>query len=1024
MEKSPEALHARYNRIFGGVAFLFSLIAYLLTVAPTVAFWDCGEYVGAAHSLGVPHPPGNPLYVLLGRVFSILFFFFEQVAYRVNLISVLSGAFSVLFIYLIVVRVVRGWLGIPDTTWKRATMYVGGLVGALYAGFGSTFWFSAVEAEVNVVSMLFVVAGTWLALKWAQSSDPKRDRLLVLVSYLVFLGIGVHMMSMLAIVPVGLFILISDRNKLRNWRLWAAGLLLFSVMYSMELFLYVAPLLVLLSAIYAFANYKDSRFYNAILFGLALAVRLVIDFRSMSQDTIQFQEMVQNSIPFVVLLVLAIVELVQDNPAQTPTFRSQWRFIFWLSCFAIVGYSVHLYIPIRSALHPIIDENHPATWDAFIQFLERKQYGSDNMVLRMFHRRGTFANQFGIDNHMGYGGFHLTQFFHFGGSMEVDRTTSLFKTYGLAGGWLRLLVYLVPTAFMLFGWVYLFKRARNAAFLLISLVVMGTIALVFYMNFADGTRMERFDYEYWQNAVSRAMQQGLTRAQAEARLQKPPPVHREVRVRDYFFTSGFMWYGAWIGVAVSCLLHALFTSRRRWLRQLGPIAMVLFAVSPALPFASNLEASSRKGDWVPYDYAYNLLMSCDKDGILFTNGDNDTFPLWFLQEAEGIRKDVRIVNLSLLNTKWYIKQLKHIEPQVALSYSDEEIEQMPHERNPFEKDTRIKLPHTKLPLVIPGRDRHPVLKVQDKLILNIVDANRWEKPIFLAVTVSEDNRMGLDPYLSMEGLVYRVNKEVVPPERRIDVDRTMYMLEKVYRYRGLGSADMHLNETTHKLLANYSAGYLYVAYALREPLEKLKVEVDSLEKRVATDSEASDSLKQQLENTRTEYQRTLDMVVDKLDECVALMPWDWRPRTLRHEFLIAHERNEEALKRAQEALVIDPDWIDYKKMLAQALEVSGQRDSANTVLRGLRDSDPDPWFTYLALAQNEAGAGRYDSAIAFIKEFQESHPGDQRPAAAIAYFQNKKKEAAGGETATAPAESAAAAQEPSEGATAPKAVTQ
>ncbi len=983
------ALHARYNRYLAILVMLLCGAAYVYTTAPTVSFWDCGEYIGAAHTLAIPHPPGNPLYVMLGRVFSMLLFFVQQVALRINLIAAFSGAATVMFLYLIIVRAMVGWVGTPDNAGKRATVYVAGFVGALWAGFGSTFWFSCVEAEVNVVSMLFVVSSTWLALKWSQSDDPGRDRLLVLVSYLVFLGIGVHMFSMVAIVPVGLFIILVDKNKTADWRLWVSAILLFSAMYSMSLFIYVAPFLVVMAAIYAFVDYKESRAWNIGLFVVAALVRGFIDFRELSQNTVEFGDVVKNSLPFLILLALAIIEQMNDNQSQARAFRDKWRFIFFISLFAVIGFSVHLYIPIRSALRPFIDENHPATWDAFMSYLERKQYGSESMVFRMFHRRGAWSKQLGIDSNMGFGGFHLTQFFHFGKSMVIDRSVSLFQTHGKLGGLGALLVYLLPTGFMGFGWYYMWKKARNTAILLISLVVLGTIGLVFYMNFADGTRLERQDMQYWQSAVSRAMSQGLSRSEAQARIPKPAPVHREVRERDYFFTPGFMWFGLWIGVASGCLLHLLFMGRQPWMRSLAPIALVLLCASPALPFQQNLGESSRRGDWVPYDYAYNLLMSCDKDGILFTNGDNDTFPLWCLQEAYGVRKDVRIVNLSLLNTKWYILQLKHIEPKLAITYSDEEIHQMPHERNMFEKDTKAKLPKTGLPVVIPGAEKHPAMRVQDKMIVHIVDANQWKKPVYLAVTVSSDNYMGLDPYLKMEGLVNRVCPKPVPPEERIDVEKTLYMLQNVYRFRSLGREDVNLSETTQKLLANYSACYLYVAYAMRERLDAMKADVKSLGEQAA-DGQASDSLRAALVEKSNEYETWLNTIVGKLDECVALMPWDWRPRMVRHQMLIAHERNEEALARAREALLLNPGYGDYRKMLAEALEATGKTDSATAVLESVLDLDPDPWYTYVTLAQNLAKRGSYDSAIGYIKRFQESHPGDQRAASLIAYFERER----------------------------------
>ena len=895
--------HTRHNRFFALLVALGSLITYLLTVAPSVSFWDCGEYIGSAYSMGIPHPPGNPLYVLLGRFFTIILPFFNEVAFRVNLISVISGALTAMLMYLVVVRITLGWMGLPDTLWKRCVVYLGGCVGGFYVAFGSTFWFSAVESSVYIPAMLVVALGVWLSLVWAQSVSPDRDRLLLLIAYLCFLGIGVHMMAMMAMLPIFVFIVLWDRSKLNDWRLWVTVFLLGSVIYQVSAFLWMGPVTV------------------AITF------------------------------------IMSTVE----GP-----HKRRWRFCFWIALFALLGYSVHAYIPIRSALKPIIDENHPADWEAFLGFLERRQYGSENMFMRMFHRRGALATQFGIDAHMGFGGFHLTQFMKFS---QLDTVRSLFAD-GLGQGYLKLLLYLTPTFLMLFGWSELYKKNKSMAIFLIFLVVATTIGLVFFMNFADGTRAELRDYRIW-------TQRG--------RQGPMPTVHREVRIRDYFFTAGFMFYGMWIGIAASLLMHRLFTSAREVLRTtVAPVVVVLFAVSPALPLVQNFTANNRTGDWIPYDYAYNLLMSCDKDGILFTNGDNDTFPLWFLQEAMGIRKDVRVVNLSLLNTLWYIRQLKELDPQVPISYSWEEIDVLNHELNPFEKDTPIRTPLSGIRLTVPGRERQHALRVQDKMVLNIVDANRWRKPIYFAVTVSHDNKMGLDPYLRMEGLVYRVMPAVLDARERVDLDRTIYLLDNVYRYRGLGDGTLsHLNETTHKLLSNYAAGYIQVALSMRDSLSRSQARVDALQKQTFDTTltvALRDSLAAQLGALRVRYETDLEMVIVKLHQCVGLMPWDWRPRTLRHQFLIAHGRHDEAQMRMREALLVNPDHSDYLKMLAQALEEGGKQGEAAAVLRQALDAadDPEPWYTHLTLAQHFIESGLPESALAVMERFSDRNPNDQR----------------------------------------------
>ncbi|MBD3421764.1 MAG: DUF2723 domain-containing protein [Chitinivibrionales bacterium] len=1004
-----EQTHKKYNQIGALFVLVFTFIMYSLTVGPTVSFWDCGEYIGASHSLGVPHPPGNPLYVLLGRFFSMMFFYFRQVAFRVNLISVISGAFTAMFIYLIIIKSLTAWLGIPDSLPKRIITYSGGIVGALFAAFGYTFWFSAVEASVYIPSMLVIVMATYIVMVWSQRTDSKRDRLLVLFSYLAFLGIGIHMMAMVAMAPAFLFVVLTDEEKLKDWRLWFMGLLMASVIYQVSAFLYIAPLMVIFAAIYTFVKFKDSRYIGLGVFGSLLVLMAFVKLKALSDGDIDGKSFITGLIPYAMFTAAALYELAATTLAEGIKTSRRWRFIFWITAFAVVGYSVHFYIPIRSALQPVIDENHPVIefnkekftfeWEAFKQFLERKQYGSENFILRMFHRRGDLRTQFGVDGHMGFGGFHITQFFHFGPTIGQDREQSFFKTNDGLIAFLKLLIYLIPTMFVIFGFFYFYARRKNIGVLLISLMLVGTAGLVFYMNFADGTRLENRDYTYWKNSISRAMNQGLSRTQAEARIPKPAPVHREVRIRDYFFTSGFMFFGMWIGIAGACLLHLLFYHRDMFMRTtMAPICAVLLVVSPVLPIVQNFSENNRKGDWVPYDYAYNLLMSCDKDGILFTNGDNDTFPLWFLQEAEGIRRDVRIVNLSLLNTKWYIKQLRNIEPKVHITFSDAQIDALTHELNPFEKSFDYPMSNAGITVKVPGRDQKNALRVQDKMVLHIIDANKWRKPIYFAVTVSNDNKMGSDPYLQMKGLVYRIYPENISAAQRMDLDKTNFMLEKVYAFRGLGDGTALMNETSFKLLSNYAASFIQVAISQRNIIANLKNEVDRLADRVADTSAVADTiqpsqseLKQRLAAKRQEYQDKLNMVVDRMDQCVALMPWDWRPRLLRQEYLLAHERYTEAEARAREAMIIQPDNPEYVKALAQVLVQTGKQDEANELMQKMTSTQTNPWDVYAMMARNYQERGLYDSAIAVMKQFQKMQPGDQRAIQFIQHFENLKR---------------------------------
>ncbi len=914
-----ERLHVRNNKIIAALIFVFTFIIYWLTVAPTVAFWDCGEYIASSHILGIPHPPGNPLYVLLGRFFDLMLFFFEEVAFRVNVLSVLSGAFCSVFLYLIAVRVLVHFIGVPDTNWKRITVYIGGITGSLFAAFSYTFWFSAVEASVYIPSMLILAASTWLAIVWSQSKNHDRDRLLVLVAYLAFLGIGIHMMAMITLPSIFLFIILCDKQKRHNYPFWITGILMASVIYNVGWFLWLGPL---------------------------------------------------------TLLVTMIMSLWQ-SPMQR-----QWRFCFWITLFALLGYSVHLYIPIRSALDPIIDENNPERLQAFQHFLERKQYGSQNFILRMFHRRGYLWNQFGIDSHMGYGGFHLTQFFHFGPSEVLDRTTSLFTRGGSLAWMSRLIIYLIPTMFMLFGWRYLYRKNRNAAIFLITLFLIGSIGLVFYMNFADGNKCELRDYQSW----------------VEHGKQGPKPtVHREVRIRDYFFTSGFMFFGLWIGIAGGCLLHYLFTNRDTFYRRtLAPVIAVLLLVSNALPLTQNFPLHDRTQDWIPYDYAYNLLMSCKKDAILFTNGDNDTFPLWFLQEAEGIRKDVRIVNLSLLNTKWYIKQLKRLEPRVPISYTEEQIDGLRHQLNPFKEKTLYKMKNAGIQVDVPGRSRKRALKVQDIMVLHIVDANAWQKPVQFAVTVANSNKMGLQPYMQMQGLAYTLFPEVVPEKDRFHVDRTAFLLEKTYSFRGLGTGEVPMSETSFKLMSNYAACYIQAAMELRQPLQKMKKEVTGITAQLSertSQAGAEDSLQAILRAKEKQYTDKIDQAVGLLDQCVAMMPWDWRPRVFRHQILMQHGRAQEALMRAEEALKIQPQRDAYIRMRAEASAKTKDSEGAIDAHKKLMESGAGAqWKSYEVIARKYMQEGYYDSALEIVRQFEQAHPGDRRAQRMISQIEQMKQD--------------------------------
>jgi hypothetical protein len=540
------------------------------------------------------------------------------------------------------------------------------------------------------------------------------------------------------------------------------------------------------------------------------------------------------------------------------------------------------------------------------------------MVSRSFWRRGSFEHQFGIEGHMGYGGFHLTQFFRFS-------TKDAEKNFvdGSPKGWGMLFIYLLPSFFALFGWYLMAKKNRNVAIFFISITLLTTLLMVWYMNFSDGQHCDnRAEYNHWDQSG----QQGPM-----------PTIYREVRVRDYFYSAGFMFFSMWLGFSAGLVLCRMFSGRGRQTRTLAaPLAMVLFAVSPLLPLSQNYALRDRSKNFLPFDYAYNLLMSCDKNAIVFTNGDNDTFPVWAIQEAYGIRRDIRLVNLSLVNTDWYIKQLKKVEPRVPITYTDAQIDRLQPEYNPFESPTPVELTTSKLRITIPGRQQQQVMRVQDKMVLNIADATNWSKPVYFACSVSNDNFMGLDPYLKMEGMVYRLMQAPVAAKDRIDVERMTTLLEKVYRIHPLPPHVTDRDEPYEGIANDYAICFLYLAMQLQDRLIVLNDEIKVLEKNpaaAARQKKATAADTAMLSAKMSAFNADFDRVIRNLDRCVSLMSWNMQPIQYRHQFLMKFNQPKMAEERVRRLLTADPSNTQLRDLLAQALDAQGKRKEALEVLQ-------------------------------------------------------------------------------------------
>jgi len=408
----------------------------------------------------------------------------------------------------------------------------------------------------------------------------------------------------------------------------------------------------------------------------------------------------------------------------------------------LVGVTVHAYLPIRSLLNPAINEAQPTTLSSFMDCVLRKQY----KPMSPFERQATWDFQFGM-----FWRYFKEQFLS-----TLPVTTPIGRFRDALNGILPL----IGCA----GMLYHFRKNRETFVLLGSQFLIGGLFLIFYMNFTD----------------------------------------HEVRERDYFYGPAFFFFAVWMSFGFSSIFESLggwLAARRVNAKPILGAAAILAFVFPAFVCWEHFHTHDRRGDFIARDYAYNMLIALEKDALIFTNGDNDTFPLWYLQEVEGIRRDVRILNLSLLNTPWYIKQLKNLEPKVPISFTDQEIDQL----RPFRREDQIYL-------------------VKDIASMDIVRTNNFKRPIYFAVTVAD--LMGFDKQnqLTLEGLVFRFHGS--PQTELVDEAKTVENLSRVFKYTGIldGNGklvpDVYRDENTTRLISNYSAAWARIAFARRQRGDK------------------------------------------------------------------------------------------------------------------------------------------------------------------------------------------------------------
>jgi hypothetical protein len=719
--------------VAAAVAGVLVFALYALTLSRTTAFWDTSEYIATGNILGIPHPPGNPLFVVLARAWSIMLAPLGlSVAVRINLFSALVSAGAHALWFLVAHHILRFFSD------DRRFRLVGAAAAVLVSATAFTVWSqSNVNEKVYTVSLLTIALLTWLAFRWQENlGKGKDDNLLVLMVFILALSVGNHLMAFLAAPAIGLFILLVHPRTLLNWRLYLAA-----------------------------------------------------------------------------------------------------------TGAAVLGISIHLFLPLRAGLSPIINEAAPTCPDlgsaltaivsygkagcvALSEALNRTQYDKPALV----PRQAALSSQF----------LNYLQYFDWQWARAMDGTNTVFAN-------IRLPFTMLFTGLGVWGAVEHFRRDRASFTYVMALFVTLSAALIYYLNFKYGYSLEA-------PMQDRAL--------------------HEVRERDYFFIVSFSVWALWAGIGIATL----------WREAAEELGSTLLKMSPILglaliPLFANWSWASRAEDYSARDWAYNLLMSTEPYAVLFTNGDNDTFPLWYLQEAEGIRQDVTVIVTSYLNTDWYAKQLRDItspcpsgvsatddptriicqreytatetgaayvsaeaeagdkipivlrEPlgtptRSILSLDDATIERVAQSYSQIDRDQGVQLGNVTATI-----REGQVLYPWQQYALLLISESIGERPIYFASSGNAAASLGLDSHLVRHGLAFKLHNGSLgeaPPAgvvqmgrtpyatvtgAWVDVPRTNLLTEEVFIHRtGIPDAWTHWPDQATIGIPNYYA-WTYLALA-------------------------------------------------------------------------------------------------------------------------------------------------------------------------------------------------------------------
>ena len=681
-----------WNRLTAFVVFIVAAMTYLLTIEPTASFWDCGEFIASSYKLEVGHPPGNPVFQLFARFFT-MFFDSQHAAMAVNGMNAICSALTIFFLYLTTVffakRVVKPSDDGTYSVAKAIAIFGSGAVGALAYCFSDTFWFSAVEGEVYAMSSLFTALVFWAMTKWYEQADtPYANRWIVLISFLMGLSIGIHLLNLLAI-PALVFMFYYKKRENGHYSLWEyVKIFLISVVILAVILFGIIPYLP------KFAAYFDLFFVNVLGLpfnsGAAVFMILLLGlcfwglFRTLDRQQVFANTVLLCFTTIVIGFSLFSIVIIRSS-AKTPTNEYQpdnpFTLIRYLSR-EQYGSTPLVYGQYFDAPYDIEQTTYwapmgdkyikadgpgeikyessgkmlfPRMWNGsdskYINFYQSYMDGGGKKVAGSQHKKPTFFQNlaFFFDYQMNWMYWRYFMW-NFAGRQNDIHSPSPGDIF--TGNWecgipfideyrlgdqsdapaylkenkAKNHYYMLPLLLGIIGIFFQFARDKRGSWLTFLMFFMTGIAVVIYLN-------------------------------------QPP---YQVRERDYAYAGSFYSFSIWIGLAVAALYSWVQErlDRKDSQKPAAGVAAsaVIVAVTLLVPVqmaSENWDDHDRSNRYTAVEMAKNYLNSVGQNGILVTHGDNDTFPLWYAQEVENIRPDVRICNTSLLGTDWHIDQMKY-----------------------------------------------------------------------------------------------------------------------------------------------------------------------------------------------------------------------------------------------------------------------------------------------------------------------------------------------------------------------------